>query len=109
MISLSFALSVASVIAASTASSDSTAINKYVSYDAGTKTVAITLISAATSTNGGLNFNGGSKGDQTITVPVSWTVRIAFRNHDIIPHSALVIRNQTPIPVTPSKPAFPHA
>jgi sulfocyanin len=114
MVSLSLTVLAASLIMAPTGNArahvaDSTRVNKYLSYNSGTKTAYITLIAAATSVNGGLNFNGGSKGDQTITVPAGWTVHINFQNHDIIPHSAIVIRNQSPVPVTPSKPAFPVA
>lgn len=88
---------------------DTTKINQYVSYDAGAKTVAITVIGAATSAQGGFNFNGGSSGNQTITVPAGWTVNIDFTNHDIIPHSAIVITNQTPIPTMPENAALPRA
>ena len=89
---------------------DTTKINQYLSYDARAKTVVITLNVAANSTLGGFNFNGGSSGDQTITVPLGWTVSIDFHNHDAIPHSALVIKNQTPIPTMPAdQPAISRA
>jgi sulfocyanin len=90
-------------------SSDSTVVNKYLSYDSSDSTVYIELVAAATSALGGLNFNGGSSGDQTITVPVGWTVDIDFHNDDAIPHSAIVIEDQKPIPAAPSKAAFPRA
>jgi sulfocyanin len=88
---------------------DSVRLNDFISYDAGRKTVGILLIAAANSAQGGFNFNGGSEGDQTITVPVGWTVNFDVENHDAIPHSAIVVRDQTPLPVSPDQPAFPRA
>jgi sulfocyanin len=88
---------------------DSTTVNKYLSYDSSDSTVYLKLVAAATSALGGLNFNGGSSGDQTITVPVGWTVDIDFLNEDAIPHSAIVIDDQKPIPAAPTKAAFPRA
>lgn len=84
---------------------DTTKVNQYVSYDAGAKVVAITLVAAATNALGGFNFNGGSSGDQTITVPAGWTVNVDFRNHDVVPHSAIVIKDLTPIPAIPRRAA----
>src|SRR4051812_46327392 len=55
-----------------------TVVNRYMSYDSSAKSVAITLIAAANSALGGFNFNGGSTGNQTITVPLGWTVDIDF-------------------------------
>ena len=88
---------------------DTTQVNQYLRFVAASKTVLITLITGATSANGGLNFDGGSMGDQSITVPAGWMVRIDVENHDVIPHSAIVIQSQTPLPPTPSKPAFSRA
>lgn len=79
------------------------------SYDAATKTVNIKMYAALNSAQGGFNFNGGSAGNQTITVPVNWTVNIDFYNVDAIPHSALVIADRTPIPSAPTGPAIPLA
>lgn len=88
---------------------DTTTVNKYLSYDAVARTVDIKLVAAATGALGGLNFNGGTNGDQTITVPAGWAVDIDFLNEDAIPHSAIVIEDQKPIPASPSKAAFPRA
>jgi sulfocyanin len=86
-----------------------TKVNAFMSYDSGARTVAITLIAALNSAQGGFNFNGGSSGNQVMTVPAGWTVNIDFHNHDAIPHSAIVVKDQTPIPAAPSDPAFPRA
>lgn len=86
-----------------------TRVDRYLSYDSSAKSVAITLIAAANSAQGGFNFNGGSVGNQTITVPLGWSVNIDFQNHDVVPHSAVVIIAQTPLPAVPEKPAFARA
>jgi sulfocyanin len=84
-------------------------VNNFISYDAGARTVNVLLIAALNTAQGGFNFNGGSSGDQTITVPLGWTVNVDVENHDAIPHSAIVIRDTTPMPITPDQPAFPRA
>jgi sulfocyanin len=89
--------------------SGKTVVNPYMSYDSASKSVAITLVAAANSAQGGFNFNGGSSGNQTITVPLGWTVEIDFQNHDVVPHSALLTAAQSPLPAVPDKPAFPRA
>ena len=86
-----------------------TVVNPYLSYDSASKSVAITLVAAANSALGGFNFNGGSSGNQTITVPLGWTVEIDFQNHDVVPHSALLTAAQMPLPAVPDEPAFPRA
>jgi sulfocyanin len=86
-----------------------TKLNKFVSYNATGKTVTIALFAALNSAQGGFNFNGGSSGNQTITVPLGWKVHFDVRNDDAIPHSAILITDQTPIPNGPSQAAFPRA
>jgi Sulfocyanin (SoxE). len=84
-------------------------VDRYISYDSSAKSVAIVLVAAANSAQGGFNFNGGSVGNQTITVPLGWSIDIDFQNHDVVPHSAVVIAAQTPLPPVPEKPAFARA
>jgi sulfocyanin len=84
-------------------------VNRFLSYDSTTRSVALTLVAAANSAQGGFNFNGGSVGNQTITVPLGWSIDIDFQNHDVVPHSAVVIAAQSPLPAVPEKPAFPRA
>jgi len=97
------------VHAASIAGPGDTKVNQFVSYNAAAKTVAISITAALNSAQGGFNFNGGSSGDQAITVPLGWKIHIDVRNVDAIPHSAILITDQTPIPAAPSTPAFPRA
>ena len=83
--------------------------DEFMSFDAASKTVNLQVAAALGSTNGGMNFNGGAKGSQTITVPQGWTVKMHFVNKDAIPHSAIIITKQDPLPVIPQDPAIPRA
>jgi sulfocyanin len=91
------------------AAADSVTVNQFMSYDASTKTVSIQLVASFGSVNGGMNFNGGYKGNQTITVPQGWTVKMHFVNKDAIPHSAIVLPDKFPLPMQPQDPALPRA
>ncbi|HEU4564327.1 MAG TPA: sulfocyanin-like copper-binding protein, partial [Gemmatimonadaceae bacterium] len=86
-----------------------TKVNEFMSYDAATKTVRLAVYAAYNNQQGGFNFNGGSSGSQTITVPLGWTVRMHVVNKDAIPHSALIIKKVSPIPNAPEKPDIPRA
>ncbi len=86
--------------------SDSTAVNKFMWYFPSTQTVHVNLSAALGSNNGGMNFNGKSGGGATITIPLGWKARMHFVNLDAIPHSAIVIANQQPLPAIPQTAAF---
>lgn len=88
---------------------DPVKVNEFMSYDPAAKTVSLKVLAAHGSTNGGMNFNGGSSGSQTITVPVGWTVAMSFTNEDAIPHSAILLPNKQPFPAQPQDPAIPRA
>ena len=79
------------------------------SYDASAKTVSLEIIAAYNSQRGGFNFNGGSDGAHVITVPQGWTVRMHVKNVDAIPHSAIIILDQKPLPNAPETPAISRA
>jgi sulfocyanin len=81
----------------------------FMSVDAAAKKVSINLYAAYGSGNGGMNFNGGSRGDQTITVPLGWAVHVAFQNKDAIPHSAILLADHMPFPAQPDNPAIARA
>jgi len=55
------------------------------------KTVHLTVIAAYNMDNGGMNFNGYSRGGATYRVPEGWKVTVTFKNNSAVPHSALVI------------------
>lgn len=73
-------------------------------------TAEVTLIAGYHGINGGLNFNGGTKGALTIVVPVHWHVVLHFRNDDQnFAHSAEVIPAADPVPNQSVPPAFEGA
>jgi sulfocyanin len=98
-----------STAAPSAASDSSVTVNEFLSYDPSAKTVSLKLFAAHGSVNGGMNFNGASNGNSTITVPAGWSVTWHFKNEDAIPHSAIVLPNKMPFPAQPQDPAIPRA
>jgi sulfocyanin len=95
--------------ASAAASGPEVKVNQFMSYDPESKVVNLKLIAAFGSVNGGMNFNGGARGDETITVPEGWTVKVDFSNHDAIPHSAIILPDSFPLPTIPENPAIPGA
>lgn len=95
--------------AAARAVRDTVVVNQFMSYDASATRVRLSLTASLGSHNGGMNFNGGFKGDQTITIPAGWRVHIAFQNKDAIPHSAIVLPDSFPLPMSPESPAIAQA
>jgi sulfocyanin len=95
--------------AAAASTPDSTSVDQFMWYDAPRRTAYLQLSSALGGNNGGMNFNGNSSGGATITVPLGWTVRTHYRNLDAIPHSAIIIAAQQPLPAIPQTAAFAGA
>src|SRR5438046_3850729 len=82
----------------------------WLTFDSAAKTVRFELIAGLTGLNGALNFNGFRDGGLTLVIPVGWKAEIAFKNHDgMLPHSAEVIKPQTPLPTQPVSAAIPRA
>ena len=82
----------------------------WLTFDSAAKTVRFQLIAGLTGLNGALNFNGFRDGGLTLVVPVGWMTEVAFRNHDgMLPHSAEVIAQQTPLPTQSVDPAIARA
>ena len=78
--------------------------------DTATNTATFELIAGLTGLNGALNFNCFRDGGLTLTVPLGWSSVMHFRNHDgMLPHSAEVIPDATPLPTAPVSPAFDRA
>jgi sulfocyanin len=71
--------------------------------------VHLTITARYNGSNGGFNFNGGSRGRHRITVPTGWRVQIAFTNADVISHSVAVVREAKQVPIRIEKPAFAGA
>ncbi len=85
-------------------------VNEFLSYNPATKTANLRLVGGYDHTNSALNFNGGANGDQTVIMPVGWTVKASFVNKDgDLPHSVIIIDKVTPIPTMPPEPALPRA
>jgi len=88
---------------------DSVGVNRYMWFSPSTKTVHVALEASVGGNNGGMNFNGSAKGAATMIVPSGWNVRMHFTNLDAIPHSAIIITEQDPLPAFPETPAFAGA
>ncbi|HEY6158263.1 MAG TPA: sulfocyanin-like copper-binding protein [Gemmatimonadales bacterium] len=77
---------------------------------AATKTVEFKLVAGLTDNNGGMNFNGFSRGGLVLSVPRGWNVVLHFKNEDPnLPHSVEVIPDGPVVPAGPVPPAFEHA
>jgi uncharacterized cupredoxin-like copper-binding protein len=78
--------------------------------DAATKTTEFKLVAGLTELNGGMNFNGFSRGALVVTVPQGWNVVFHWKNQDPnLPHSVEVIPEGAALPTGPVPPAFEHA
>ncbi|HYV96933.1 MAG TPA: PQQ-binding-like beta-propeller repeat protein, partial [Gemmatimonadaceae bacterium] len=86
-----------------------TRINRFMGYDSTRRTVYLTVTSALAGNNAGMSFNGSSTGGATIVIPRGWTVTMRVNNLDKIAHSAIIVRDVSPLPVAPDVPAFPGA
>jgi len=82
----------------------------WLSADAATKTAQFKLVGGLTDLNGGMNFNGFSRGGLAVTVPQGWNVVLHFKNQDPnLPHSVEIIPEGAAVPGGPEQPAFEHA
>ena len=77
--------------------------DKFLKWDAGSKTATFELQA------GPFTFNGFSSGGGTLTLPPSANVVINFINKDGTPHSAEVISGEGPLPNQSTDPAIPRA
>ena len=77
--------------------------DKWLSYDAATKTVTFELVA------GPFTFNGYRNGGGTLVVPPKANIVMNFINKDGTPHSAIVISGDGPIPNSATDPAIPRA
>lgn len=78
--------------------------------DAQARHVTLRLDAATSDKNGGLNFNGYTSGDLTVTVPTGWSITVRMVNHDAtLPHSVALISATDPLPVQMTDPAVPGA
>jgi hypothetical protein len=73
------------------------------------KTAKVTLIAAYTFDNGGMNFNGFTRGGATYTIPKGWTVEVTFINPSPVPHSVVVVDRDMVQKLQVGEPAFAGA
>lgn len=57
--------------------------------------VDLTVIAVFNDENYGMNFNGYAKGGALYTIPKDWTVNVTFINPSPVPHSLLVIEEDS--------------
>ena len=95
--------SAADSASATPAPAAATGQEKWLSYDAATKTVTFELIA------GPFTFNGFRDGGATLVVPAGANVVINFVNKDGTPHSAIVISGEGPVPNSATDPAIQRA
>jgi sulfocyanin len=85
-------------------------VNEFLSYDAQARAVTIMLVAGYNGLNDALNYNGGARGSQGVSVPLGWTVHVALTNRDSdLQHSAIVVRQVLPPPEEMTTPAFAGA
>lgn len=70
------------------------------------KTVRITLVTAYSTNNYGMNFNGFSYGKAVYRIPVGWNVEATFINPSPVPHSAVVVDRDQVKKLQVGDPAF---
>lgn len=89
--------------AATAAAAEGGSQDKWLKYDAASKTVTFELIA------GPFNWNGFASGGATLLLPPKSNVVMNFVNKDGTPHSAEVISGEGPIPNAAVDPAIPRA
>ena len=81
----------------------------FLTFDEGKKTATFQL-AAGNELLDQVSFNGVTRGERVLTVPVGWRVGIEFSNRDTyLPHSALVTEMIDPVPEQLPLAAFPGA
>jgi len=71
--------------------------------------VIFNCVGGYTDVNSGMNFNGWSKGDATLTVPTNWFFTLNFWSQGSMPHSAILSTADEVKLSNGYKPAFPGA
>jgi Sulfocyanin (SoxE) domain len=74
---------------------------RFIRFDAKHRTALVTLVAGYDSSNNGFNFDGYSRGELLVSVPIGWRVRITCTNRSARPNSCAIVRG----PGT-AKPAF---
>lgn len=85
---------------------------QYMKIDAKTHTVVLELLAGAAKgpgVNSGFNFNGYSKGQLKVLVPLHWHVVVDFKNVGSLPHSAVIEPKNANLSAQNPTLAFPKA
>jgi Sulfocyanin (SoxE) domain len=82
----------------------------WVAVDSAARTVALTLEVTPGGPDGIATLNGGHHGDIQIVVPLNWTVKWTWLNHDSTEsHSLVVMAEREKIPAEGGRPVFDNA
>ena len=103
-------LGVTCLLAAATQPSSAQSTPTWAKYNAKTKTASLTIIAAYGQDT--YNFDGGSNGQLTFTVPLGAKVKVTFSNNSAqMPHAMEIVAYDGTLPTTtpPPPPAFPGA
>ncbi|MGH2388675.1 MAG: sulfocyanin-like copper-binding protein [Chloroflexota bacterium] len=73
------------------------------------KVVSLKLVAEFNKNDSGFNFNGASKGQLTVTIPLGDKVNVTFSNNGVLPHSAQVVAFSKTPPTKAVKDAFKGA
>jgi sulfocyanin SoxE-like protein len=85
-------------------------VNEFLSYDAQARAATLLLVAGYNGLNDALNYNGGARGSQGVSIPLGWSVHVALTNRDSdLQHSAIVVRQVLPPPEEMTTPAFAGA
>ncbi len=88
-------------IAAATPTPGVVTVDRWLAYDAGTRTATLQVVAGSGTANHGFNFDGQAFGALQVAVPAGWRVVVAFRNAGILPHSAALVTATGTTPVFP--------
>ena len=81
----------------------------FLTQDIKNKAVNLTVIAAYNAVNYGMNFNGFSKGNAIYKIPTGWTVNVKFENRSPVPHSLVVVEEDSATKLQVGKPYFKGA
>jgi hypothetical protein len=65
--------------------------HRFLQVDRARRSVALTLVAAYDGSNNGFNFDGYSRGELLVSVPLGWRIRIRCQNRGPLPHSCAVV------------------
>jgi hypothetical protein len=77
---------------------------RFLAVDARHRRVTLTLVAAYNAENNGFNFDGYSRGELLLSVPLGWRVQVDCQNRGPLRHSCAVVRG-----AMTAQPAFAHA